>query len=92
MNYYDFNGHIVSLCLVFRGSVVSGARSKKRNKKVGGHPESRHLLGLAADIVCDTKVDMREMFAHARRLGLHGYIRKNGKACHLQDRAVKGWK
>ena len=85
----EFNGHIVQLCRKHRGSVVSGVRSKARNKRVGGHPRSRHLLGLAADIVCDTKADMARLFAAAYRLGLHGYVRRGGRGCHLQDRAAK---
>ena len=33
--------------------INSGYRSKRLNAKVGGVPNSRHLLGKAADIHCD---------------------------------------
>ena len=34
--------------------VVSGLRTKRRNKEVGGAPNSAHLTGHAADIRCPT--------------------------------------
>lgn len=36
-------------------------RSREVNKKVGGHPDSRHLYGCAADIVCAEKDQVRMM-------------------------------
>lgn len=37
--------------------VTSGYRCKKRNKKVGGKPNSAHRRGTAADIKCDNSKD-----------------------------------
>jgi len=34
--------------------VTSGYRCKKRNKEVGGKEDSSHLIGIAADIKCET--------------------------------------
>jgi len=34
--------------------VTSGYRCKKRNKEVGGKKDSSHLIGVAADIKCET--------------------------------------
>lgn len=32
--------------------VTSGYRCEAHNKKIGGHPNSSHIKGLAADLVC----------------------------------------
>lgn len=37
--------------------VTSGYRTESHNKKVGGSPTSSHLLGLAADIACDSSTN-----------------------------------
>ncbi len=37
--------------------INSGYRTKARNKKIGGVPDSSHLKGLAADISCKTSKD-----------------------------------
>lgn len=37
--------------------ISSGYRSKSWNKKAGGVPNSTHLKGLAADIVCNNSTD-----------------------------------
>lgn len=37
--------------------ISSGYRTKEHNKKVGGIPNSSHLKGLAADIVCNNSTD-----------------------------------
>lgn len=37
--------------------ISSGYRSKEQNKKAGGVPNSSHLKGLAADIVCSNSSD-----------------------------------
>jgi hypothetical protein len=78
------------LCFRHGGSVVSWVRSEQRNTAVGGHPKSRHRLGLAWDVVCDTPEQARLMFSEARELGFHGYTRQDNRcAMHLQDRAAK---
>lgn len=49
--------------LRFGGSVVitSGTRCESHNKKVGGKTKSKHLLGSAADIVCN-KATPRDVY------------------------------
>ena len=44
---------LMSLALRYPLSLSGGGRTKKRNKLVGGHPNSRHLLWLAWDVVLD---------------------------------------
>lgn len=76
-------------CSLFGGSVISGRRSKQRNQQVGGHPRSRHLHGLAADIVFDHSVQTWRAFAWLKRKGLHGYVKPSGRSLHIQDRAAR---
>ncbi|MBR5698430.1 MAG: peptidase M15 [Prevotella sp.] len=42
--------------------INSGYRSKRLNAKVGGVPNSRHLLGKAADIHCDNLAYAKVIF------------------------------
>jgi hypothetical protein len=80
---------------MFDGSLVSGIRSKARNRGVKGHPESRHLLGLAADVTFapdngrTARDRCHECFAYYREQGLRGYIRDSGTSLHIQDRAAQ---
>lgn len=80
---------------LFGGSLVSGLRSSHRNKDVGGHPESRHLLGLAADITFlpdrerDARKRCHDCFEFYRAQGLRGYIKSSGTSLHIQDRAAR---
>jgi hypothetical protein len=53
----QFWGRVFNLCLKFQGSWTSGLRTKKRNARVGGKPNSRHQSGYAIDVVLD---DMRD--------------------------------
>ena len=80
-------------CREFGGSVLSGIRSEDRNVMVGGHPQSRHVLGLAADITFepgdDANIRCNECFAWFYERGLHGYIRQTGTSLHIQDRSAK---
>lgn len=83
--------------LTFGGSIVSGIRSEKRNNAVGGHPQSRHLLGLAADITFlptpdqgrDAHIRCEKCFKWFYTQGLHGYIRTSETGLHIQDRSAK---
>lgn len=42
-----------NLRAAYEFSVTSWYRSKKHNAKVGGHPASKHLIGLGVDVVLD---------------------------------------
>ena len=46
--------------------VNSGCRCEAHNKKVGGRPKSKHLLGKAADLSCSKGAE--EMFQTVQRL------------------------
>lgn len=61
--------------------INSGYRTPSHNQNVGGSPSSSHLLGIAGDIACTSKEDMRLKlialyWAGFRRLGQ--YYTKNG--------------
>lgn len=51
--------------------ITSGYRSPAHNAKVGGAPRSRHMMGLAFDIIVAGH-DPHEMEAEAREVGFHG--------------------
>ena len=53
------------------GSVTSWIRSVEHNKKVGGHPLSRHIFGEAVDLVFDTQKDKEEAIQQFLRKGYH---------------------
>lgn len=44
---------VFAVCKVFGGSVTSWVRSDAHNKAVGGVANSKHLAGLALDVVLD---------------------------------------
>jgi uncharacterized protein YcbK (DUF882 family) len=66
-----------TLCTIYPASVTSWIRTPKRNAAIGGKPESRHLLGMAVDIVPDDPLDGPRIIASARRLGLDAYDAKS---------------
>lgn len=84
----DFAYSVKLICWHFNGSEVSGSRSEIRNARVSGHPRSRHLLGLAADVVFDTREGCAAAWEYGKTLGLHGYIKSGGRSIHWQDRAA----
>lgn len=85
-----FNETVYEGLRLFGGSEVSGTRSKARNHTVGGHPESRHLVGLARDLVFDSDSKASDAFSWYYERGLHGYKRPaNPLAFHIQDRPAK---
>ncbi len=83
MTFTDFCQHVRDAGMRYGGSVISWGRSEKRNKAVGGHVRSFHMLWLAADIVFDTVKGMTDARAHLQRMGLH--TKENGKkTLHVQ--------
>ncbi len=73
MNRAEFDAACATLELGFAISQTSGRRTTHRNKTVGGHPESWHLLGMGRDYVWDpwVKDDARALMRkRATQLGL----------------------
>ncbi len=87
MDTHEFHRLVMTLAIQYRFSETSGLRSIKRNKKVGGDPHSRHLIGLGRDIVLDDKKDTESFVIDARRLGLVAVVESDH--VHLQDRRRK---
>ena len=63
-------------------SVTSWFRSAKRNAQVGGHPKSKHLVGLGLDIVLDDPKDKPKMVETLRAIGLSAL--DEGDHLHIQ--------
>lgn len=58
------------LATIHTASVTSWIRTPARNKRVGGGEASRHLVGMACDLVCDNPENNADLIKHARALGL----------------------
>lgn len=70
-------------------TVSSGYRTPSHNKKIGGSPTSKHMLGKAADIYCSTKTPL-ELARKAQDLGVLGIEWNDvGDYTHIDTRAVK---
>jgi len=65
-----FLSAVLALKARFNFSVTSWIRSAERNKKVGGHPNSCHLYGLAVDVVLDDESQAALFLQACERLGL----------------------
>jgi len=65
-----FEDKIRCLALLFDLSVTSWIRSRAHNSNLGGVSDSRHLLGLAVDIVLDDNRETADFRIHAVSLGL----------------------
>lgn len=72
----EFNEKIMMICMKHNCSVTSGYRTEKRNRMVGGHPDSQHLLGLAADIVPDDWDSADDIVFDCHRMGLIAIVEK----------------
>lgn len=73
---------MVTLAVRYNFSITSGLRSKKRNADLKGHENSRHLLGLAVDVVLDDDEDEEFFLGDVRRLGLR--YKKGDTYIHVQ--------
>lgn len=61
-------------------SETSGRRSTERNAQEGGHPQSKHLLGMARDFVSP---DLSDGAQEAKRLGLWFKLHDVGSGVHI---------
>lgn len=66
----EFLDKAQSACVLYSGSISSWVRSEAHNHRVGGHPRSMHLCGLAVDVVLDNQEDADDFIAFCVRLGL----------------------
>ena len=82
MTFIDFTATIGILFCRYDFSVTSWLRSVAHNAKVGGNSHSRHLLGLAVDVVLDDPEMTDDLVAEARRQGLIAV--PEGDHVHLQ--------
>jgi hypothetical protein len=66
-------------------SVTSTRRSKIRNEAVGGSPLSKHLLGMAADLVSESpsSTGLEQAMAYAAQLDFWAVIHVEGDSRHL---------
>jgi len=68
----EFQQKMSMLRAKYRMSTTSGFRTVAHNKKVGGHPESFHMLGLAEDVVMDSNFvfNLNDLYSDCTKLGL----------------------
>lgn len=70
MEIGEFARHVLAYCLHFSASVTSWIRTMERNGQVGGAANSRHLEGLAVDVVYDGAAPGPEADTDLRARGL----------------------
>ncbi len=61
---------VISLAATYQCSISSWIRTPARNAKVGGSPNSRHLVGMACDFIPDNRAVVPALIAEARGYGL----------------------
>ncbi len=87
-----FLGFCWRLGLLHNGSITSGARTAKRNRAVGGHPESRHTYehgwAGAVDFVFDSPTDRTLALKAVHDEGYHPYIGSNYDSLRLHVQIV----
>jgi len=85
MNLAEFTTAVVQYCMATGGSVTSWIRTPKRNASVGGTPSSRHLTGMAVDVVYDDGLPAPGTTKTiAEKLGLYAYRGPNYSHDHIR--------
>ena len=64
-------------------SETSGRRSEDRNRRVGGHKASKHLIGMARDFHSETPQGMTQALPVAHELGLWAKLHDVNSGDHL---------
>lgn len=77
-------------------SETSGRRSEARNSMVRGHPNSKHIIGMARDFVAPDQEMMEAACLVAIELGLWAQVHDVGSGNHLHVQGlspgeVPGW-
>jgi len=75
---------VIHLCRTHNASITSAYRTASHNQAVGGTPSSKHLRGLAADVVLDQVDGGGRLILHAQQLGL--FALDEHTHVHLHDR------
>ena len=70
MTPQEFHHKLMMLSCRFPYRITSYYRDPDSNAQVGGHPNSRHMLWLACDVVCADPADDSELMIEAQRQGL----------------------
>ena len=79
---FDFITIVALVCAQHKGSMSSWGRTPKRNKDIGGHPNSLHMVWLGCDIVLDVMMKNTELEADCDKFGLTAIYEKDHY--HLQ--------
>lgn len=69
-----FDAMLDHLGQLFAVSETSGRRTQKRNSQVGGGDQSRHLCGMARDLVPDDWTEAPAIIKAAKKLGLDAVL------------------
>ena len=64
-------------------SETSGWRSEARNTRVGGNPQSKHMIGMARDFAAESPEGHTQALPVAHGLGLWGMVHDVGSGDHL---------
>ena len=75
---------LLGIAMAARGSITSMYRTPARNNAVGGHPQSKHMQGLAGDIVLDDPATEQILMSMADRFNLR--VVKETDHYHVQVR------
>jgi hypothetical protein len=78
-----FTKKITRLCLGFGASVTSWWRTVHHNSVVGGKTNSKHIVGLAVDVVLDPLEDRNDFLYSVHQKGLYYLIEKDH--IHIQS-------
>lgn len=90
MHLYDFAQLALEIAMRHSASITSWYRTQNRNRAVGGHPQSKHLQGLAVDLVPDDTSSKHAIIADASAAGLLAI--DEGDHIHIQVRGKEASK